>query len=152
METIIEERRSETELEFDRAIEKVHRAVREFSKGNPEPMKEVFSHREDATLAGPLGPPGRGWKNIADIMDRNASQIRDGEIPNIEIISKHITPDMAYILEIEWQRAKVGGSQEMADAPLRVTMIFEKENGTWKVVHRHADGIVKQRTAADFLR
>ncbi len=152
METITEERISAVEIELDRAIEKVHRAVREFSKGNPEPMKEVFSHRDDATLAGPLGPPGRGWKNISDIMDRNASQIRDGEIPNIEIISKHVTPEMAYILEIEWQSAKLGGSPKMADAPLRVTMIFEKQDGTWKVVHRHADGIVKQTTAADFLR
>ncbi len=40
---------------------------------------------------------------------------------------------MAYILEFEWQRAKLDERAKMAEAPLRVTMIFEKKDGAWKV-------------------
>ena len=32
----------------------------EFVKGNPEPAKELFSRKDDVTLANPLGPPARG--------------------------------------------------------------------------------------------
>ncbi len=140
------------EAELDEVIESVHAAIREFSKGNPEPMKLVFSHRDDATLASPLGPPAKGWKQVSEVMDRNASFIRDGQIPKIEIISKYVTPDLAYIVQIEWQRAKLGGSPDMSDAPLRVTMILRPEDGTWKVVHRHADGIVTPRPVDSIRR
>jgi ketosteroid isomerase-like protein len=40
---------------------------------------------------------------------------------------------------VENYRAKVGGSDEFSPAGLRVTSIFRPEDGTWKVVHRHAD-------------
>jgi hypothetical protein len=32
-------------------------------KGNPEPMQRMFSHREDVSLANPLGPAARGWES-----------------------------------------------------------------------------------------
>jgi hypothetical protein len=38
-------------------IEQYYRAQREFLKGNPQPVKNLFSHREDVTLANPYGPP-----------------------------------------------------------------------------------------------
>jgi hypothetical protein len=42
-------------------IEQYHRVQREFLRGNPEPVKNLFSHRDDVTLANPYGPPVRGW-------------------------------------------------------------------------------------------
>jgi hypothetical protein len=40
--------------DVDRLIERFHLAQEEFVKGNPEPTQELFSRREDATLANPL--------------------------------------------------------------------------------------------------
>jgi hypothetical protein len=45
---------------LDVVIEQYHRAAAEFIKGNPEPYKQVFSHRHDVTLGNPFGPMGRG--------------------------------------------------------------------------------------------
>jgi len=42
--------------DVDQLIERYQRGLDEFMKGNPEPVKELFSHREDVTLANPLGP------------------------------------------------------------------------------------------------
>jgi hypothetical protein len=36
-------------------------------------------------------------------------------------------------------KVKLGGMEDFAPSVLRVTMIFRPEDGTWKVVHRHAD-------------
>jgi hypothetical protein len=47
--------------DVDDLIEQYDLALGEFVKGNPEPVKELFSHREDVTLANPLFPVGHGW-------------------------------------------------------------------------------------------
>ena len=125
----------------DALIEQYHLALGEFVKGNPEPVKQLFSHQQDVTLANPLGPPVRGWEQVGEAIDRAASNFRDGENEGFEIVSKYVTPDLAYIVEIERAKAKVGGSEDLSPIALRVTMIFRPEEGEWKVVHRLADPI-----------
>ena len=50
--------------DLDRVVEAYHVAADEFSRGNAEPIKAVFSHRDDVTLANPFGPAVRGWKRF----------------------------------------------------------------------------------------
>jgi hypothetical protein len=50
------------EDDVDELIERYYRAQGEFLRGNPEPVKDLFSHTEDVTLANPYGPPVRGWE------------------------------------------------------------------------------------------
>lgn len=138
--------------DFDRAIEQCQLALREIVKGNPEPMQGMFSHQEDVTLANPLGPPARGWEQVAATMERAASNLRDGEIVSFESVAKHATPELAYIVWIERAKAKVGERQEIAPIDLRVTMVFRPEDGVWKVVHRHADPITTARPAESMIQ
>jgi hypothetical protein len=46
--------------DLDRALEHWPPAVEEFVKVNPEPTQKLFSHREDVTLANPLGSAAGG--------------------------------------------------------------------------------------------
>ncbi|MCA1729873.1 MAG: nuclear transport factor 2 family protein [Actinobacteria bacterium] len=138
--------------DLDELIEQYNLALDEFVKGNPAPVKQLYSHQEDVTLANPLGPPARGWDQVADTIDRAASNFRDGEFVSAETIEKHVTPELAYIVEIERTKAKIGGSEEIAPSALRVTMIFRPEEGTWKVVHRHADPITAARPAESVIQ
>ena len=128
-------------FDFDQAVEHYHRAADEFVKGNPEPYKMVFSHREDVSLANPFGPVVRGWKQVAETMERAASLYRDGEVIGFENIAKYVTPDLAYMVEVERIKAKLGGREDVTPLALRTTSILRPEDGTWKVVHRHADPI-----------
>ena len=52
--------------EFDRAIEESHRALDEIAKGDASSFFELFSRREDATLANPFGPPARGRSQVEE--------------------------------------------------------------------------------------
>src|SRR5215216_6790432 len=63
--------------DLDEVIEQYHLALGEFLNGNPEPVKKIFSHGEDVTLANPFGPPARGWEQVAQTIERAASQFRD---------------------------------------------------------------------------
>jgi ketosteroid isomerase-like protein len=133
--------------DLDQVIEQFDLAQGELVKGNPEPVKEFFSHREDVTLNNPFGPPVRGWEQVAEVMERAASQFRDGEIAGYEIIEKHVTSELAYVVRVERGEAKVGGREDINPITLRVTMIFRPEGGTWKIVHRHADPITTAQPA-----
>lgn len=134
--------------EFDQTIEASHRALDKIAKGDPSAFFELFSHSDDATLANPFGPPSRGRSQIEDAGRRAASNYRDGRAVEFENFAKCITADLAYILEIERFEAKVGESNEVTPVALRVTSIFRLEDGTWKLVHRHADPITTHRPAA----
>jgi hypothetical protein len=59
--------------DVDQLIEQWQLAAGEFVKGNPEPVKRLWSHKEDVTLANPWGPPVRGWEQVAKIIEHAAS-------------------------------------------------------------------------------
>jgi ketosteroid isomerase-like protein len=138
--------------DVDELIEQFHLAQGEVVKGNPEPVKRLVSHRDDVTLANPLGPPVRGWEQVAEATDRATSQFRDGEIVGYEIIEKHATLEFAYVVRVERTRAKVGGREDIAPITLRAAMIFRPEDDTWKVVHRHVDPITCPQPAESILQ
>jgi ketosteroid isomerase-like protein len=138
--------------DLDEVLEQFHLAQGEFSKGDPEPCKGLFSHREYVTLNNLISPPARGWEQVAATMDRAASPFRDGKFLSVEIIHKHVTPELAYVVEIERGEAKVGGREEITPWALRATLIFRPEEGTWKVVHRHADSITTEQPAESVVQ
>jgi hypothetical protein len=70
--------------DFDEVSERYHRALEGFILGDAEPVRSLWSRRDDVTLANPLGPPVRGWDAVREVMDRAASQLRDGEAFSIE--------------------------------------------------------------------
>jgi ketosteroid isomerase-like protein len=131
--------------EQDLPLEEYHRAGHEITNGNPDAYKGLYSRRDDVSLANPFGPPVRGWSEVSATLDRAAANYRDGEIVGFENVSTVITPDLAYTVEIENYRARVGGAEELTPVSIRVTTTFRREDGVWKVVHRHADPITAQR-------
>jgi ketosteroid isomerase-like protein len=92
-------------------LEEYHRAGHEITNGNPDVYKTLYSRRDDVTLANPFGPPARGWSEVSATLDRAAENYRDGEVIGFENISTVIAPDLAYAVEIERYRARVGGGR-----------------------------------------
>jgi ketosteroid isomerase-like protein len=133
--------------DVDQLIEQYHLALDEFMKGNPEPVRNLFSHREDVSLTNPQGSAARGWEQVAEAMERAAASRRDGKFVGFETLAKYVTPELAYVVEVEHLEAKVQGRGNITPYALRVTMIFRPEEGTWKVVHRHADQITTAHPA-----
>jgi ketosteroid isomerase-like protein len=132
--------------EFDQVIERYHAALRELClNGNPEPAKEMYSHRDDASLGNPFGPFVRGWEQVSDTTERAAAHYSNGEQCTFERVAEFATPDLRYIVEVERYKTRVGGSQGLATVALRATTIFRTEHGAWRIVHRHADPITSAR-------
>jgi ketosteroid isomerase-like protein len=128
--------------DVDQLIEQWQLAAGEFVKGNPEPVKKLWSHKEDVTLANPWGPPVRGFDEVAKTIEHAASLRSDGEFVGSEIVAKYVTAELAYVVcAAGGAKAKVGAREDIVPIATRSTMIFRPEEGTWKMVHRHADPI-----------
>jgi ketosteroid isomerase-like protein len=141
-----------TPEDLDQVLELYHEALAAFMKGDHEPAKRLFSQREDATLGNPFGPFARGWTQVVETMERAAALYRDGDADGFDTISKYVGPDLACTVEVERLRSKVGGREDLGPVELRVTTVFRREDGGWRIVHRHADPITTPQAAESVLR
>jgi ketosteroid isomerase-like protein len=137
---------------LDEVVERYHFAAAEFVKGDPEPYKKLWSQRDDVSLGNPFGPFTRGWKQVAATMERASALYKDGEVIGFENLTTSVTPELAYIVEVERFRAKIGGRNDAAAIVLRTTSIFRPEDGAWKIVHRHADPITTAQSAESVIQ
>jgi uncharacterized protein (TIGR02246 family) len=133
------------------AIEQSHAALAAILKGDPSLYKALFSEQDDVTLGNPFGPYVRGRKKVEETVEAAASNFRDGEVIGVELVAKYVTGDLACVVEVERGKAKVGGANETAPLAARVTSLFRFEQGSWKLVHRHADTITAPRPAASVI-
>jgi len=132
-------------------VNRYHDALDEFFRGNPEPAKQLYSHREDASLGNPFGPFAMGWQQVETTMERAASNYREGRATGFDTLAAHVTSELAYLVEVERFEAKLGGEEIAEAGALRVTSILRPEDGAWRIVHRHADPIVTPRAAASVI-
>lgn len=132
-------------------VEQYHLALGVFMRGDFLPAKALFSERDDVTLGNPFGPFARGFAQVVETMERAAALYRDGGALGFDEISTYVTPDLACIVEVERLQSKVGGRHELAPVTLRVTTLFRREDGHWKIVHRHADPITTAQKPGSVL-
>lgn len=137
--------------DFEKAVANLRAALDQILRGSADGYKELYSRRDEITLSNPFGSIVRGWERVAETLDRAASYYRDGEATSIDTVSQLVGTDLAYCVLVERGRAKVGGSSETSDLAIRVTNVFAREDGGWKLVHRHADTRVELLPAEAIL-
>jgi ketosteroid isomerase-like protein len=100
-------------------------------------------------VMGAWGSHEKGWPAVEARYLWAAARFRDsGAALEVEHLTAFGSGDLAVTTAIE--RAEVGLEGQPATAPmaLRVTHVFRREDGGWKLVLRHADPLVA-RTAPD---
>jgi hypothetical protein len=82
-----------------------------------------------------------GWTQVSEALDYAASRFADGDVTSFDRGATYLTAELASIFEIERWKAKVGGRDDVDWFDLRVTSVFRREDGAWRLAHRHADPI-----------
>lgn len=126
-----------SQSEFDDAIEAYRRALPAFLHGDPEPILGLYSRRDDVTLANPLGPPARGRVEVERAVRTAAANFKAGTV-SFDDVSRYGTPDLGYAVWLEPNDLQLVDTDEKTRISLRVTMVFRREEGAWKIAHRHA--------------
>lgn len=79
-------------------------ANRDFIRGNPEPLKRLYSHGDDITIFGGLA---RGWAETAPRLDWAAAQFASGSVEEKDL-SVIVGADLACTVTIERYDARLG--------------------------------------------
>ncbi len=108
--------------------------------GDPEPRRALWSRREPVSVLG-------AWRNAHGQAEVDALFAYLGQSLSsctsfvYDIQAFDVAGDMAYTVGLERTAASVDGKPR--SYTLRVTQVYRREDGAWKVVHRHGDTLTE---------
>ncbi len=102
---------------------------------------------------GAWGAYEKGWKEADARYDWAVARFKNsGAKVRTEYLSYVVGEDLGYTVTIERSEVHLSDQDKPASMPLRVMHIFRKENGIWKLLHRHADPLVEKTAPATVLQ
>lgn len=136
-----------TDSSFKIFLAKWEECITHFINGDPSLWKQNSSQTDDATIFGAFGGYGeKGWKDVGARYDWASSQYKpSGAKINVQYLGVIVGSELAYTVSIERSEALLGDMKKTAPRVLRATQIFRKEDGEWKLLHRHADPLIEKK-------
>ena len=107
--------------------------------GDAKPRLALWSANDPVTVFG-AAMSATGREEIASVFEWLAGRFSNCESFEYEVVAADARGDLGYIVGVEHTTASVGGAPPESYS-LRVTTILRREDGEWKVVHRHADPV-----------
>ena len=113
--------------------------------GDSGPRIAMWSRNDPITVLG-AAMSGTGWAEIGPMFERLGSAFSNCTSYENQVIAAGASGDLAYIVAFEHTTASIKGAPPDPYV-LRATTIFRREDGQWKVVHRHGDPASKNAGA-----
>ena len=115
-------------------------------RGDAGPRSETWSHHEPVTLFG-AAAVRRGWDEVNSTSHWLAGRFTDLRDYELELLTSGASGDLAYTVGFEHKTVVVDG--RLATYTLRVTHVYRREDGVWKIVHRHGDHLSRDSGTAE---
>ena len=109
--------------------------------GDAGPRRAIWSRNEPVTVLG-------AWKNaigrheLDELFDHLADSFSDCTSYELELLAAEVLGDTAYTVALEHTSASVDGVPRTYT--LRATQVYRREDGAWKVAHRHGSAPPEQ--------
>jgi uncharacterized protein (TIGR02246 family) len=99
-------------------------------------LEDIWSQDGTVTTMHPMGGEEIGWPAVRQSFEQAATATTD---VHVELADQMIQTgeDLAYEVGIERGHGKVAG--ERIELEHRVTNVYRREGGQWKMVHHHTD-------------
>lgn len=92
---------------------------------------------------GALGGHERGWDAVGSRLTR-ISRTTNGTHDNDEVVTRVVGADVAMWVQLEHITQRNADSSVRSRNHLRVTHVARCEEGSWRIVHRHADFLMEE--------
>ena len=125
-----------TEDDVRKASEQFYTALNRMIEGDSSLLSGVWAHGATVTTMHPIGGRQVGWDKVLDSFQQVAGIASAGQV-KLEDQIIHVIGDLAYELGVERGQATFAGQQVTLDH--RVTNVYRREAGRWKIVHHHTD-------------
>ena len=123
----------------EEAHEQFYAALNAMLRGEIEPMREIVSTADEATLAGPFGEIQKGDGMISHF-EMEAGMAMGGEV-TVTDLTLVGGDDIGYSVCVENAEGLTIDGEERSLVH-RVTNVFRREADGWKLVHHHTDGSI----------
>jgi ketosteroid isomerase-like protein len=108
------------------------------TRGDAGPRMKLWSRPDPVTLFGAIGMSEAGWDKLGEIFPWVAARFSNVSDFRFEVEVVQVSGDMAYTLGFERFNGSIAG-RPVEPVTVRVTHIYRREDGEWKIVHRHGD-------------
>ena len=125
-----------TEEEVRQASEKFYAAINSMVTGDAAPLSDIWSHSASVTTMHPIGGRQVGWDEVRGSWEQTAQLATGGQVELQDQIVQ-VAGDVAYELGVEHGQATLAGQAVAFEQ--RVTNVYRREAGGWKIVHHHTD-------------
>ena len=125
-----------TEDEVRKASREFYAALSRMCNGDARSLADVWSHGTAVTAMHPIGGREVGWEAVKQSFGKVAELSSGGKVELKDQLI-HVAGDVAYEVGVERGEIKLAGKQVNIDA--RVTNVYQRRNGAWKLVHHHTD-------------
>ena len=125
-----------TEEDVRKASKQFYNALTQMVKGDASLIEAIWLHDETVTSMHPIGGREVGWKAVKKSFEQVSGIASDGKVELKEQLIR-VVGDMAYEVGIEAGQAEFAG--EHVNIEHRVTNIYQRKDGIWKMIHHHAD-------------
>ena len=106
--------------------------------GDAGPRMELWSRRDPVTLFGAAGMNQSGWDELSKTFPQVASWFSNVSDFRYDVEVVGVSGDLAYTVGYERFNGSIRG-RPVEPETVRVTHIYRREDGEWKIVHRHGD-------------
>lgn len=128
---------------FRQAVDTVYTTFSAFGSGDASPLAALWSQGDDVTIFGGFGAYERGWTEVAPRLAWAARRFAgsQGGQTTYEPLAAGSSGDLGYAVGLERSEVRLLGQDDTLPSVLRVTHLFRREDGVWRIIHRHADPI-----------
>jgi ketosteroid isomerase-like protein len=124
------------ENDVRKASEQFYAALNRMANGDASSLGDAWSHNGSVTAMHPIGGLQVGWDKVRESFQQVAQLASEGRV-RLDDQRIQVTGDLAYELGYERGQIKLGGEQATIDH--RVTNVYQRDNGSWKMIHHHTD-------------
>ena len=130
--------------DFKAFMQRREEAGRAYVCGDAEPLGRLVTRSLPATFFSPRGDAVEGASEVWTRYATDAVAFAAGSDNRFEVLDMGASDGIAYWVGFQHSQAQLRGRAEPVPFHLRVTEIFRREDGGWKLVHRHADMVAAE--------
>lgn len=124
------------EDEVRAASTEFYAALNRMLAGDASSLGAIWSHSSTVTALHPIGDWHVGWEDVRTSFEKVAKASTGGQVAMTDQLIR-VGEDMAYEVGVEHAQFSIAGEPLTVNS--RVTNIYRREAGAWKIVHHHGD-------------
>lgn len=126
---------------IDRQIE----AEKALIAGDQAARMAMWSRTDPITLFSAGGECLSGWPAVNAFFELLGRRFSSGANFRFDLEAVELSGDLAYTVGFERFEASIAGAP-VRPITIRTTHVYRREDGQWKIVHRHGDGSTSEDT------